>query len=480
MIRFLLNSVEQLIEDLDPNTTVLDYLRLHLRRTGTKEGCASGDCGACTVVLAEAREDQLRYSAINACITPIGNLHGKQLITVEDLKQGAVLHPVQQAMVDCHGSQCGFCTPGFVMSMFAYRKTHAAPDRESLLEALGGNLCRCTGYRPIVDAGMQMYEADTGDSFDASADAVLNTLKSIDSNTDEVFLSGNHKSYFAPRSLAHLASALLENPEARLVAGATDLALEMTQGLEEIDTLLYPGLVPELQTVRDTGTALEIGAAVTYSQFSSQLCAEYPEMAELIERLGSLQIRNQGTLGGNIGNASPIGDMAPALIAIGADLVLRRGDAVRVVAVEDYFVSYLVTVLQVGEFIERIIVPKARAGEIFKVYKVSKRWEDDISAVCGAFRLRVVDGKVAGVAIAFGGMAEIPKRAHHCEQAMLGQAWAESSITPAMAALAQDFTPISDFRASADYRMQVAGNLLQRLFLETQPGAATVRVRLYA
>ena len=480
MIRFLLNTVEHQIADLDPNTSVLDYLREHLRRTGTKEGCASGDCGACTVVLGEIDGGGLQYSAINACITPVGNLHGKQLITVEDLKHGATLHPVQQAMVDCHGSQCGFCTPGFVMSMFAYRQTRESPERDSILEALGGNLCRCTGYCPIVDASVQMYESGTEDAFSAASDNTREALASIQQAPDDISLSGNGKTYLAPRSLDALASALLDHPDARLVAGGTDLCLEMTQGLCEIDTLVYTGQVAELHVLQDTGQALEIGSAATYSQCKSMLSDEYPDLRELLERLGSLQIRNQGTLGGNVANASPIGDMPPVLIALDAELVLRCGSATRTIPVEDYFVSYRSTTLQPGEFIEKIIIPKASDGEIFKIYKVSKRLDDDISSVCAAFRLRVEQGEVATVAIAFGGMAEIPKRASHCERALAGMPWHEDSIDAAMLALDSDYSPISDFRASADYRMQVARNLLRRLFLETQMSANQLRITHYA
>jgi xanthine dehydrogenase small subunit len=364
--------------------------------------------------------------------------------------------------------------------MFAYRKAHAAPERDSILEALGGNLCRCTGYRPIVDASVQMYEADAEDAFSAARDKTREALASIQQAPDDICLSGNDKTYLAPRSLDELAAALLEHPGARLVAGGTDLCLEMTQGLREIDTLVYTGKVPELQVLEDTGQALEIGSAVSFSRCKSMLSGEYPDLEELIERLGSLQIRNQGTLGGNIANASPIGDMPPALIALGAELVLRRGDATRVIPVEDYFVSYRVTVLQPGEFIERIIIPKAKDGELFKTYKVSKRLDDDISSVCGAFSLRLEQGEVAAVAVAFGGMAEIPRRAKHCEQAMAGKPWGEDTIDAAMLALANDYSPISDFRASADYRMQVARNLLRRLYLETQMSAKQLRVTHYA
>jgi xanthine dehydrogenase small subunit len=468
------------VENTDPNTLLLAYLRDHLGKTGTKEGCASGDCGACTVVLGELFAGELRYRAINACITPLGSIHGRQLITVEDLKQGPVLHAVQQAMVDHHGSQCGFCTPGFVMSMFAHLKTHDSPVREEILESLGGNLCRCTGYRPIVDAAVHMYDPATADTFSEQQVAIVASLEDIAADETEIELSHSGRRYIAPRTIASLAKTLQDNPDARLVAGATDLALEITQGLKEIETLVFTGRVPELLCCDDQGDKLLIGAAVSFSDCKDLLCSSWPQLKELIERLGSLQIRNQGTLGGNVGNASPIGDMPPVLLALQASLVLRRGEASRVIPVEEFYLSYKVTALQPGEFIERIEIPKPTQADWLQAYKVSKRLEDDISAVCGAFNLRIVDGKVAAAVIAFGGMAEIPKRAGQCEQALVGQPWQQSTIDAAMAALQQDFTPIDDFRASADYRMQVACKLLQRAFLAHTLPPSQLQVTEYA
>lgn len=478
LVRFLLNNELCLVDDIDPNTTVLDYLREHRQKVGTKEGCASGDCGACTVVLGDLSSGSIKYSAINSCITPIGNLHGKQLITVEDLKADGVMHPVQQAMVDCHGSQCGFCTPGFVMSMFAYRKNHAEPDRDSIIEALGGNLCRCTGYRPIVDAAVQMFDPALPDQFSVQERATVTALTQISTSGTSVHLAGNGKNYYSPASSAELAELLSANPNAKMVAGGTDLSLEITQSLREFDTLVYTGRVEEMLSIIETPESIRIGAAVTYSDCKEILCREYPDLHELIERLGSRQIRNQGTLGGNVGNASPIGDMPPVLIALKAQLVLRSASGSRTLAVEDYFVRYKVTAQRPGEFIESITIPRAEQGLIFRAYKISKRLEDDISAICAVFYLSIKNGVVVYASIAFGGMAEIPKRAECCEKTLINQPWNEATVATAMTALANDYTPISDFRATAAYRTQVSQNLLQRLFLETD--GIQARVTQYA
>ena len=295
-----------------------------------------------------------------------------------------------------------------------------------------------------------------------------------------VNLAGAGYRYLAPTTLESLAAILVAEPSARLVAGATDLALEITQGLQSQECLVYTGRVATMKTCTEDVDGLTIGAAVTYSECKDLLCQEYPALEELLERLGSLQIRNQGTLGGNIGNASPIGDMPPVLIALGAKLQLRQGNSTRLLPVEDYFVSYKVTALQAGEFIERILVPRAQSRQLFQAYKISKRLEDDISAVCGAFNLHIADNTVHSAVIAFGGMAAIPRRATACEQALIGQPWTQPTIDAAMAALSSDYAPISDFRASAEYRQRVAMNLLQRLFLESAAASASVRVTHYA
>jgi xanthine dehydrogenase small subunit len=480
MVKFLLNQSVTVIDQIDPNTTVLDYLREHRYLTGTKEGCASGDCGACTVVIAQVEDKSLVYRSTNACISAIGSLHGKQLITVEDLKQPDKLHSVQQAMVDCHGSQCGFCTPGFTMSLFALRKNNTTPNKHKIIESLGGNLCRCTGYRPIIDAAERILKCSPTDKFTDTEDWVIEQLNEINDDCPQGRLYDSDKQFFSPRSSDELADLLLEHPEAKLVAGGTDLCLEFTQFLQDVKILVHTGRALDMAQVSLTDDNLELGASVTYSQAADHLVALYPDVKELIERLGSLQIRNQATIAGNIGNASPIGDMPPVLIALGAKLVLRRGKETRVVAVEDYFVKYKVTILQPSEFIEKIIIPRPKPDTQFKVYKISKRLEDDISATCGAFNLRVQNGIVTNIVIAFGGMAEIPKRASYCEQALLNQAWNTQTVERAIEQIVQDFSPISDFRASAEYRLSVSQNMLRRLLLETQHNAKSIRVTQYA
>ena len=480
MVKFLLNQSVTTIDQIDPNTTVLDYLREHLYRTGTKEGCASGDCGACTVVIAQVENNALTYRSANACITAVGSLHGKQLLTVEDLKQNNELHPVQRAMVDCHGSQCGFCTPGFIMSMFAMHKNNASVDQHKINESLGGNLCRCTGYRPIIDASEQLFEKPQNDQFDGTEKAVIEQLNKINSELPQGSLCDLNKQFFSPDSSDQLADLLLEYPQARLLAGGTDLCLEFTQFLRDAEVLIYTGRATDLTQITLSEQSIELGAAVTYSQAADCLVEFYPDMKELIERLGSLQVRNQGTIAGNIGNASPIGDMPPVLIAMGAELVLRKGNKTRVVAIEDYFVKYKVTILQSSEFIEKIIIPRPQPNTHFRAYKISKRLEDDISATCGAFNIQIEDGHVVDIAIAFGGMAEIPKRATHCEQALINKAWSEQTLELAIDEMAKDFTPISDFRATAEYRLLVSQNMLRRLFLEIQDGTQTIRITQYA
>ena len=466
MIKFLVNQVESEVVDLDPNTTLLEYLRDHLHRCGTKEGCGTGDCGTCTVVIGQAEGDGLHYQAVNACMTLIGSLHGKQLITLEDLSCGDGLHPVQQALVDCHASRCGFCIPGVAMSLFAYRKNHQKPDRASIIQALEGNLCRCTGYRPMIDAAMKMFETDDKDIFSESKASVTGILNKIQRENSQVSLKAGGKSYFAPASIQSLSSLLLEQPRARLVAGGTDLCLEITQSLQEIDVLISLERVRELGSISRKKDFLEIGAAVTFSGARQELTALYPHLSGLIDRLGSLQIRNTGTLAGNIATASATGDMSAALIAMGARLRLRRGDESRSIRVEDFFVGPKTTALSRSEFIEQIRVPVPANPRFFRVYKISKRTAVDISSTCGAFNLCLDGNVVRSVTIAFAGMAEIPKRAKHCEQELLGQELCEATVKRAMQALAQDFTAISDVRATAEYRLEVSRNLLRRLFIE--------------
>nr|WP_218169428.1 xanthine dehydrogenase small subunit [Pseudomonas gingeri] len=468
---------------MDPNLTVLNYLREHLGKPGTKEGCASGDCGACTVVVGELHTDdsgteRIRYRSLNSCLTFVSSLHGKQLISVEDLKHQGQLHSVQKAMVECHGSQCGFCTPGFVMSLFALQKNSEAPDSHKAHEALAGNLCRCTGYRPILAAAEQACCNKPADQFDAREAQTIARLKAI-APTETGELNSGDKRCLVPLTVADLAELYGSHPEARLLAGGTDLALEVTQFHRPLPVMIYVGNVAELKRVETFDDRLEIGAATPLSDCYAALKAEYPDFGELLQRFASLQIRNQGTLGGNIGNASPIGDSPPLLIALNAQLVLRKGSGSRTLALEDYFIDYRVTARQESEFIEKIIVPRASAEQRFRAYKVSKRLDDDISAVCAAFNLRIENGVVADARIAFGGMAAIPKRARACEAALVGAAWNLAGIERACRALAEDFTPLSDFRASKEYRLLSAQNLLRKYFIELQTPHIETRVTTY-
>ncbi|TDF77423.1 xanthine dehydrogenase small subunit [Pseudomonas sp. H9] len=483
MIQFLLNQELRSEHALDPNLTVLQYLREHLGKSGTKEGCASGDCGACTVVVGELAEDDngrehIRYRSLNSCLTFVSSLHGKQLISVEGLKHQGQLHSVQQAMADCHGSQCGFCTPGFVMSLFALQKNSDAPDLHKAQEALAGNLCRCTGYRPILAAAEQSCCNAQPDQFDNSQEQTITRLKAIaPSETGE--LNSGDKRCLVPLTVADLADLYGSHPEARLLAGGTDLALEVTQFHKTLPVMIYVGNVAELKRIDSFDEHLEIGAATPLTDCYDALSREYPDFGELLHRFASLQIRNQGTLGGNIGNASPIGDSPPLLIALDAQIVLRKGESSRTLALEDYFIDYRITARQESEFIEKIIVPRARNAWTFRAYKVSKRLDDDISAVCAAFNLQIENGVVQAARIAFGGMAAIPKRARACETALVGKAWNQASIERACQALAEDFTPLSDFRASKEYRLLSAQNLLRKYFIELQTPHIETRVTAY-
>ncbi|HUT51658.1 MAG TPA: xanthine dehydrogenase small subunit [Alphaproteobacteria bacterium] len=487
---FVFQGKVRTLRDIDPNMTVLDWLREHERKTGTKEGCAEGDCGACTVVLGELANDgpmrgTLRYRAVNACILFMPVLDGKELVVVEDLRgPDGALHPVQQALVDTHGSQCGFCTPGFVMSLFALYHSDPAPGRAAINDAIAGNLCRCTGYRPIIDAGLVMHGYGRTDRFDKRAKATVKLLKSIarDETLElEAPARSNGRRYFAPVSEDALADLVVAHPTACLLAGGTDVGLWVTKQHRDLDTLIYLGGVRDMTYVRESETEIEIGAAASYSDAFEAVGGAYPDLAELFRRLGSMQIRNAGTVGGNIANASPIGDSAPGLIALGASLVLRRGGRVRELPLDEFFVDYRKTALQQGEYLSAIRVPRPRSGRHFHTYKVSKRFDQDISAVCGAYCVSIEGGRVREARIAYGGMAATSKRAVACEAALEGGEWSAGTVAQAMRALEKDFTPMSDMRASADYRMMVAKNLLQRMYLETAvPARAAMPLQVLA
>jgi xanthine dehydrogenase small subunit len=473
-IRFVLGDRLQEIGGIDPTMTVLDWLRLEKRLNGTKEGCAEGDCGACTVVIGRVDGDAVRYEAGNACIRFMPTLDQCHVLTVEHLRQpDGSLHPVQRAMVDCHGSQCGFCTPGFVMSLFALYLTEADPSDDRIRDVLAGNLCRCTGYAPIIAAAKRMYALGdrTCDPLVLTAGELTKRLGPVDL-AETLVIETDGRRFIAPATGDALAEAMLANPDATIVSGATDVGLWVTKAMRVLGTVVYPAHVPEMRTIVEMADALEIGGAVTFTEAEAALAKLYPDFGELLRRIGGFQVRNVGTLGGNVGNGSPIGDSPPALIAIGATLTLRCGNARRTLAIEDFYIAYGKQDRLPGEFIERITVPKPAPGTAFGVYKISKRFDQDISALCGALLVELDDGVVTRARIAFGGMAGTPKRAAGAEAALLGQVWTLATVTAAMEALKADYHPLTDWRASAEYRRTVAANLLLKFFHESA-GAET-------
>lgn len=460
-IRFLLNGLAETEVAAAPDMTVLRWLRLHARLTGTKEGCAEGDCGACTVVLAERLGEGLVWRAVNACILLMGQIHGKLLVTVEGLADGERLHPVQDAMIARHASQCGFCTPGFVMALFAAYRNREQARTETIHDAIAGNLCRCTGYRPIVDAARDALAGNGSDRFTALEPAILDALRAI-ADGPALACETPTGRYLAPRDRSELACALAADPQARLVAGGTDLALDVTKRRQRLPSLIALGAVAELRRVKEDARTLTLGAALPYEDLLARLAALSPALGVLLRRLGSRQIRALGTIGGNLANASPIGDMAPALIALGARLRIDSAQGARELPVEDFFLAYRKTALEPGEFIDSVRVEKPGEGDFFDIEKISRRYDQDISAVCGAVRFTRQGGRARGVRIAFGGMAATPMRARRAEAALEGAPLAPESFVRAAQALAQDFTPIGDFRASAAYRMETARNLFIR------------------
>jgi xanthine dehydrogenase small subunit len=461
-IRFVRRGKIVTLATVEPMQTVLDYLRLDEKSRGTKEGCNEGDCGACTVAIGTLRDGTVRYQPINACIMLTAQLDGKELVTVEDLATNGQLHPVQQAMMDEHGSQCGFCTPGFVMAIWTLHTENRAPTRQNIVEHLAGNLCRCTGYRPIVAAAERSCAVNT---FSANAKA-LEMLQQI---TDvEDILIGTETSFTAlPASPDMLAALAEEHPDATIVAGATDVALWITKQLRTLPKMIHTCRVKSLHDISETSSVLSIGAAVTYAEAETSMRQLHPDIGAALKRLGSQQVRASGTIGGNIANGSPIGDMPPILIALGATLHLRRGVETREIPIEDYFVAYGKQDRQPGELVWRIDIPKPASSEQFRCYKISKRFDQDISAVMAAFNFKLAGTNIVSARFAFGGMAATPKRASKAEAAIFGADISDPTTWDAsIAVMADDFTPLSDMRASADYRITLAQNLLHKALIE--------------
>jgi xanthine dehydrogenase small subunit len=466
-LQFIRSGRRVRIAQFAPRATLLDWLRFEERSTGTKEGCAEGDCGACAVVVARERDGRLVHESVNACITLLGQIDGAELITVEDLAENGALHPIQDAMARLHGSQCGFCTPGIVMSLFAhYHSCNGHTSRDTINDVLAGNLCRCTGYRPIVDSALDVCKTAADDQFTRKAAARLRMLRALDDKAD-VFVGDETSFFAAPASEQSFAQLYMKHPDATILAGATDVGLWITKKLTPLQKIIHVGRVAELGAIEDSPAGFEFGAVVSLARAAPVLGSIDPDVAEVMRRFGSTQVRAAGTVGGNIANGSPIGDLAPMLIALDATLELRRGDQVRKLPLESFFLDYGKQDRQPGEFVRRLLVPRLASGSHFRAYKITKRFDEDISAVLAAFCLKVDDGRITDARVAFGGMAGIPKRAKAVEEELRGLSLADARGWQAAAdAVSKDFTPLTDQRASAGYRSRVAGNLIVKALAE--------------
>jgi len=463
-IRFLLNGAPRAEAGVPPTMTVLDYLRLEARLTGTKEGCAEGDCGACSIVVGREAGGTVHYQAVNACLMMVPQLDGCAVLTVEGLAgNDGALHPVQQALLDADATQCGFCTPGFAMAMFAFHHGGEAAEDTRIHEALAGNLCRCTGYRAIVDA-CRRVAAGPSDRFAGVAATTAATLRALRPAAD---YRHRAQAYLAPRSLDELLAARAQHPDAILLAGGTDLGLRVSKDREALPLVISLEAVDELRRITPAADAIEIGGAVTYTDALPYLDRHFPSFGALVRRIGSRQIRNLGTIAGNLATASPIGDTIPCLIALDATVTLASRTAQRVLPVESFVTGYRNSALAAGEVIAAIRIPLLAAGQDFAAYKVCKRFDQDISTVVAAFRLERRGGKVAELRAAFGGLAARAMRARSLEGPVKGRPWAPAWLADIDALLARDFTPIADHRGGAAYRLRAAAGLLRRFQLET-------------
>ena len=476
-LRFVLDGSVVSLDQPPATMTVLEYLRNVAARCGTKEGCAEGDCGACTVVIGELCRGRMSYRAVNSCIRFLPTLDGKELITVESLQSpGGPAHPVQQALIDNHASQCGFCTPGFVMSLFALYLNLPAANRETVLGALSGNLCRCTGYRPIIDAGLRQWDYPAPlrwNREEAQSKTHVAALQAISRSAGAPALQ--YPGYHAPRTADELSDALEAAPTSVVLAGGTDVGLWVTKQLRELPAIVYLGDVAELARIEERPEELWIGAAVSFTDAWPALLARFPELAEQASRFASPPIRNSATLCGNLANGSPIGDSIPALIALDAELELRCGTQVRRLALEDFYIGYQKKNLAAGEFVAGVAIPPPGAHQLLGSYKVSKRFDQDISAVCATFRVIVEAKRVIEARLAFGGMAGIACRARQAERTLSIHGWHPAGVEACIISLEQDFEPLSDMRAGAPYRLRAAGGLLRRFYLQHQGEFSALR-----
>ena len=463
-IQFIYNNQICSIENPDPNKTVLDYVRNDLKKNGTKEGCAEGGCGACTVVLGELNNSKLVYKSINSCISFLPSINGKHLILVEDLmSKKNELHPIQEAMVKFHGSQCGFCTPGFIMSLFAMYKNFKKFDDEIIEETLSGNLCRCTGYRPIIDAAKSLNNKRDNDHFKKDQTKIISLLKKINNNEVEIF--HKNKKYFSPKSLNNLKKIIKKNPHSYFLSGGTDLSLEVTKLRGEIKSIISLNSVKELKFVKKNKNYIEVGAGVSLYNFQNIIKSYYLDFYNILKRYGSVQIRNVGTVSGNIATASPIGDTLPLLLSLDTVIKIQTKNTLKIIPLDQFFISYRKTKLKKGDFVYSVKIPINKKN-YFKAYKISKRFDDDISTVCASFNLLIKKNKIVKAKIAYGGMSEIPKRATSIEKILDNSIFSKELFLKAQNLIKDDFSPIDDMRAGRNYRIEIAKNLLMKFFYE--------------
>ena len=465
-IEFIFNNKIISILNPDPNETILNFIRVNLKKTGTKEGCAEGGCGACTIVLGELVNNNIKYKAINACIAFLPTLNGKQLILVEDLiTPDGKLHPVQNAMVKFHGSQCGFCTPGFVMSMFAMYKNNKLLDNEIINNSLSGNLCRCTGYRPIIDAAKSLNNETDNDKFLKSKNVIIKLFKKI--KLKNIKIQNQNKKYFAPKNIKELKKIIKDNMDAKFLSGGTDLSLEVTKFRKEITKIISLSSVKELDFIKIKKNEIEVGACTSLLKFENYIKNYYPDFTNILKRYGSVQIRNVGTIAGNIATASPIGDTLPLLISLDSKIILYGPKKKESIPLNKFFIRYRKTKLKKGQFIYSVKIPIYKKN-IFKAYKISKRFDDDISSVCASFNIEMDKNRIKKIKIAYGGMSEIPKRAKNTERIFLNSNFSEQIFNKAIKNLERDYQPIDDMRATKNYRMEIAKNLLMKCFFEVR------------
>ena len=465
IIKFVHKNKIVELSNPDSNETLLNFIRTKLKKTGTKEGCAEGGCGACTVVLGELENNNINYKAINACIAFVPSLEGKQIILVEDLISKGELHPVQKAMVNYHGSQCGFCTPGFVMSLFAMYKNYSSYSEAIIKDSIQGNLCRCTGYRPIIDAAKSLNKKSRFDHFSKNKKITLGLLRKIKQRN--ITIINDNKKYFAPKSVNELKSILRQEPHSKLISGGTDVSLIVTKERKDLNSLIYMNSINELNYIKENNSYIKVGATTPLINFESFIKKYFPDFSQILKRYGSVQIRNICTIAGNIATASPIGDTLPLLLVLDSQIVIKDKSKTQILPLNGFFIGYRKTKLKKGQFIHSIRIPLLKKN-IFKAYKISKRIDDDISSVCASFNIEINNNKIKKIRIAYGGMSSIPKRAFNCEKILLNSFLSDKTIDKAKKLLEKDFKPITDARASKKYRMEVAKNLLEKCFLEVK------------